>query len=86
LPDADGPGFVALNGRFGEANRSLIGHFRSFDRHKIHRQSGRSPSWLDALVGAMHEIGQRAGIATPAMDALFGLRLVGRVHELYPSP
>jgi len=25
LPDADGPGFVSLNGGFGEANRSLIG-------------------------------------------------------------
>jgi hypothetical protein len=25
LLDADGPGFVALNGGFGEANRSLIG-------------------------------------------------------------
>ncbi len=25
LPDAGGPGFVALDGRFGEANRSLIG-------------------------------------------------------------
>jgi hypothetical protein len=33
----------------------------------------------------MHEIGQRVGIATPAIDALFGLRLVGRVHELYPA-
>jgi hypothetical protein len=28
LPDADGPGFVSLDGGFGAANRSLIGHNR----------------------------------------------------------
>ena len=30
MPDADGPGFVSLNGGFGEENRSLIGHKRYF--------------------------------------------------------
>jgi hypothetical protein len=30
LPDADGAWFVVLNDRFGEAIRSLIGHFRKF--------------------------------------------------------
>ncbi|MGO9038077.1 MAG: hypothetical protein ACLPX1_16655 [Steroidobacteraceae bacterium] len=29
LQDAGGPGFVALHGRFGKANRSLIGRDRS---------------------------------------------------------
>ena len=30
-------------------------------------------------------IGQRVGVATPSIDALYGLtRLVGRVHGLYP--
>jgi len=39
---------------------------------------------LDALVGAVREIGQRVGVATPSIDALFGLtRLFGRVHGLY---
>jgi hypothetical protein len=28
LPDADGPGYVSLNGGFREANRSLIGQLR----------------------------------------------------------
>jgi 2-dehydropantoate 2-reductase len=43
------------------------------------------PLELDALVGAVREIGQRVGVATPNIDALFGLtRLFGRVHGLYP--
>jgi 2-dehydropantoate 2-reductase len=41
---------------------------------------------LDAIVGAVRELGQRLGVATPNIDALFGLtRLFGRVHGLYPE-
>jgi len=44
------------------------------------------PIELDALVGAVREIGQRVGVATPNIDALFGLtRLFGRVHGIYPQ-
>src|SRR5579863_7731437 len=44
------------------------------------------PLELDALVGAVREIGQRVGVATPSIDALFGLtRLFGRVRGLYPA-
>jgi 2-dehydropantoate 2-reductase len=44
------------------------------------------PLELDALVGAVREIGARVGVATPTIDALFGLtRLFGRVRGLYPS-
>ena len=44
------------------------------------------PIELDALVGAVREIGQHVGVATPCIDALFGLtRLFGRVHGLYPQ-
>jgi 2-dehydropantoate 2-reductase len=40
---------------------------------------------LDALVGAVREIGQRVAVATPMIDALFGLtRLFGQVRGLYP--
>ncbi|HWW69938.1 MAG TPA: ketopantoate reductase C-terminal domain-containing protein, partial [Duganella sp.] len=40
---------------------------------------------LDALVGAVREIGQRLRLSTPNIDALLGLtRLFGRVHGLYP--
>ena len=41
---------------------------------------------LDSIVGAVREIGQRLGVATPNIDALLGLtRLFARVHGLYPQ-
>lgn len=41
---------------------------------------------LDAIVGAVHEIGSRLGEPMPAISALLGLtRLFGRVHGLYPA-
>jgi 2-dehydropantoate 2-reductase len=41
---------------------------------------------LDSIVGAVHEIGRRIGVATPNIDAILGLtRLFGRVHGLYPE-
>jgi 2-dehydropantoate 2-reductase len=41
---------------------------------------------LDAIVGAVRELGQRVGVATPNIDTLFGLtRLFARVRGLYPS-
>jgi 2-dehydropantoate 2-reductase len=66
------------------------------DRHGVTRKLGAArtsmlqdvealrPLELDALVGAVREIGQRVGISTPSIDALFGLtRLFGRVRGLY---
>lgn len=48
-------------------------------------EAGR-PIELDAIVGAVHEIGQRIGVPTPNVDALLGLtRLFGRVRGLYPE-
>jgi 2-dehydropantoate 2-reductase len=48
-------------------------------------ESGR-PIELDAIVGVVHELGQRLGVPTPNVDAIFGLaRLHGRVHGLYPQ-
>jgi 2-dehydropantoate 2-reductase len=41
---------------------------------------------LDAIVGAVRELGRRHGVSTPHIDALFGLaRLFGRVHGVYPE-
>jgi 2-dehydropantoate 2-reductase len=41
---------------------------------------------LDGIVGVVHEIAGRVGVATPNIDALLGLaRLFGRVHGLYPE-
>ncbi|MFO1292015.1 MAG: 2-dehydropantoate 2-reductase [Rubrivivax sp.] len=48
-------------------------------------EAGR-PLELDALLGAVREIGLRLGIATPHVDALFGLaRLLGRTRGLYAA-
>ncbi len=41
---------------------------------------------LDAIVGAVHEIGQRVGVDTPHIGALLGLtRLFAQQRGLYPS-
>jgi 2-dehydropantoate 2-reductase len=41
---------------------------------------------IDAIIAAVKEIGGKAGIATPNIDALLGLiRLFARVHGLYPD-
>lgn len=48
-------------------------------------EAGR-PIELDAIVGAVRELGQRHGVPTPSIDALFGLaRLFGRVRGIYPA-
>ena len=44
------------------------------------------PIELDGLVGAVHEIGARVGVATPNIAALLGLtRLMARQRGLYPA-
>jgi 2-dehydropantoate 2-reductase len=67
------------------------------DRHAITRrlgafrtsmlqdaQAGRAIE-LDAIVGVVHEISTRLGVASPNIAALLGLtRLFARVHGLYP--
>ena len=41
---------------------------------------------LDSLVGAVRELGRHVGVATPLIDAIFGLaRVFGQVHGLYPE-
>ena len=68
------------------------------DRHAITRslgsfktsmlqdvEAGRAIE-LNALVGAVREIGQHLGLATPNIDALLGLtRLMGQMRGLYPN-
>lgn len=48
-------------------------------------ESGRAIE-LDGIVAVVREIGERVGVATPNIDALFGLaRLFARTHGLYPA-
>ena len=45
------------------------------------------PLEIDAIVGAVREIGQRVGVATPNIDALLGLvRLFGETRGIYRRP
>ena len=68
------------------------------DRHAVTRKLGSfktsmlqdveagRPIELDALVGAVREIGQHLGEPTPSIDALMGLtRLMGQMKHLYPD-
>ena len=65
----------AITARLGAFTTSML----------LDAQAGRAIE-LDAIVGAVREIAGRLAIATPNIDALFGLaRLFGRVHGLYPE-
>ncbi len=58
-----------------------IGAFRTSMLQDV--DAGRAIE-LDAIVGAVHEIGRTLDLPCPNIDALFGLtRLFGRVHGLY---
>ena len=60
-----------------------LGAFRTSMLQDI--EAGR-PVELDALVGAVREIAQALGVATPTIDGLLGLaRLHARVRGLYPQ-
>ena len=60
-----------------------LGAFKTSMQHDL--EAGR-PLELDALVGAVREIGVRLGLPTPNIDALFGLaRLLARNRGLYPA-
>ena len=66
--------------RFAVANK--LGAFKTSMLQDV--EAGRSIE-LGSLVGVVREIGQRTGVATPTINALFGLaRLFGRAHGLYP--
>lgn len=59
-----------------------LGAFRTSMLQDV--DAGR-PIELDAIVGAVVEIGARVGVATSQISALYGLaRLFGRVRGLYP--
>lgn len=59
-----------------------LGAFRTSMLQDV--EAGRAIE-LDAIVGVVHEMGRRLGLATPNVDALLGLtRLFGQVRGLYP--
>jgi 2-dehydropantoate 2-reductase len=69
-----------------EARHAVTRALGSFKTSMLQDAERGRPLELDAIVAAVAEIGRRVGVATPAIDALFGLaRLYGRVHGLYPE-
>lgn len=69
-----------------EARHAVTAKLGAFRTSMLQDVEAGRPIELDAIVGAVRELGQRHAIATPAIDALFGLtRLFGRVRGLYPQ-
>jgi 2-dehydropantoate 2-reductase len=69
----------------GEARMAVTRELGGFRTSMLQdAQAGRSLE-LDALVGAVHEIGRRVGVATPNIGTLLGLtRLMAQERGLYP--
>lgn len=73
--DEDPEARHALTRKLGDFKTSML----------LDAERGR-PLELDAIVTAVHELGQRMGVPTPAIDALLGLtRLYARTRGLYPG-
>lgn len=68
-----------------EDRHQLTAKLGAFRTSMLQDVSAGRPIELDAIVGAVREMGQRLGQATPAIDALLGLtRLMARQRGLYP--
>jgi 2-dehydropantoate 2-reductase len=68
-----------------EARHAVTRKLGSFKTSMLQDLEAGRPLELDALVGAVREIGARLGQATPHIDALFGLaRLLARERGLHP--
>ncbi len=69
----------------GEDRLDVTRELGAFRTSMLQDVAAGRPIELDALVGAVHEIARRVGVATPNIDALFGLtRLMARGQGLYP--
>jgi 2-dehydropantoate 2-reductase len=70
-----------------EARHAVTRKLGSFKTSMLQDCDAGRPLELDALVGAVREIGVRLGLATPHLDTLFGLtRLMAQQRGLYPPP
>ncbi len=69
-----------------EARHAVTRKLGSFKTSMLQDAEAGRALELDALTGAVREIGQRLGLPTPNIDALFGLtRLMARQRGLYPA-
>jgi 2-dehydropantoate 2-reductase len=69
----------------GEDRIAIARKLGAFKTSMLQDVEAGKPVELDALVTVVREIGERAGIATPNIDALLGLaRVQAQVRGLYP--
>ncbi len=69
-----------------EARHAITAKLGAFKTSMLQDVEAGRPIELDAIVGAVHEIGRRVAVPTPAIDALYGLtRLFAQVRGLYPG-
>ena len=70
-----------------EERHAVTRKLGSFKTSMLHDAQAGRPLEIDALLGAVHEIGRRLPMPTPNIDALLGLvRLMARERGLYPGP
>ena len=70
----------------GEERMAVARQLGAFKTSMLQDSLAGRPLEIDALVGAVHEIGTRLGIAMPNIGALLGLtRLMARQRGLYPG-
>jgi 2-dehydropantoate 2-reductase len=69
----------------GEERHAIARQLGAFKTSMLQdSEAGRSLE-IDAIIGAVHEIGTKLGLVTPNIDALFGLtRLMAQTRGLYP--
>ena len=73
-------------GDSGESRLALTRQLGAFKTSMLQDAEAGRPLELDALVSAVHEIGERVGVAMPNIGALLGLaRLMARGRGLYPG-
>ncbi|HUP06324.1 MAG TPA: ketopantoate reductase C-terminal domain-containing protein, partial [Caldimonas sp.] len=69
----------------GEDRMVVTRQLGAFRTSMLQDAAAGRPLEIDAIVTAVHEIGARVGVPTPAIGALLGLtRLMARVRGLYP--
>jgi 2-dehydropantoate 2-reductase len=69
----------------GEERVVVTRQLGAFRTSMLQDAAAGRPLEIDAIVGAVHEIGERVGVPTPSIGALLGLtRLMARVRGLYP--
>jgi 2-dehydropantoate 2-reductase len=70
----------------GEQRMGVARQLGAFKTSMLQDSLAGRPLEIDALVGAVHEIGTRLGVPMPNIGALFGLtRLMARERGLYPA-